>query len=147
MSFVAIASAQRAMRAEKKAKRAIKAKRITKAKRLKLRKPSHAEMVRKADKAFSLRVRECGLCESGRPNHAGPLQCAHGFSRRYHATRWQFRNAFSLCAGCHVFFTHRPIEWDEWIRDRMGADRYESLRQLALHAPNPDMAEVLRSLA
>ena len=140
VSFPALISASLAMRAARKAKRKLKAKRIAK-----VRKPTHAQLVKKADILFGAAVRAAGICESGRDKHAGPLQCAHGFSRRYHGTRWELRNAFSLCAGCHVFFTHRPIEWDEWMRGRMGAERYEALRSLALLG-RPDMERVLAEL-
>ena len=109
------------------------------------RKTSHAALVRKADAAFSLRVREVSACVSGRADHAGPLQCAHGFSRRYQGTRWDFRNAFCLCAGCHVYFTHRPLEWDEWMRSRMGLG-YEVVRLQALNGGKQDMAEVIASI-
>ena len=103
-------------------------------------------MVRKADILFSLAVRAVGRCEA-LGEHKGPLQCAHGFSRRYRAVRWDSRNAFSLCAGHHVYFTHRPIEWDEWMRETMGFELYEFLRVLALIGPKPDMEAILRGLS
>ncbi len=109
------------------------------------RKTSHAALVRKADKLFSLRVRSAGACVSMRDGHAGPLQCAHGFSRRYQGTRWDFRNAFCLCAGCHVYFTHRPLEWDEWMRYRMGF-AYESVRLKALNGGKQDMDAIIAEL-
>jgi len=129
-----------------KASAAKKAKRLAKAKRLKLAKPSHSKLVKKADAAFGGIVRSVGFCQSGRPNHAGPLQCAHHFSRRYEATRWTIGNASCLCAACHVFFTHRPLEWDEWLRQRMGLERYEAMRELALRGGKQDMDRVLSEL-
>ena len=140
MSIPALYSAQRKQRALKAAKRQAKAK------RLKIAKPSHSKLVKKADAAFGVLVRSVGFCQSGRPNHAGPLQCAHGFSRRYEATRWTIGNAWALCAGCHVFYTHRPLEWDEWLRRRMGLERYEAMRELALRGGKQDMDRVLAEL-
>lgn len=119
--------------------------RAEKAKRIGTKKPSHSKLVQKADKLFSLIVRSVGRCESGRPNHAGPLQCAHHFSRRYEATRWDRRNASCFCAGCHVYFTHRPLEWDEWLRGRLGSN-YETLRKLALNGGKQDLESTLMVL-
>lgn len=118
-----------------------------------LKKPKRAkrDYSKQCDVLFSQVVRARGKCESGRlARHSGVLQCAHGFSRRYRAVRWDERNAWSLCAACHVFFTHHPIEWTDWMIDRLGAEQYEELRQLALHGPIPDTKELvleLRSLA
>ena len=130
--------AKRQAAAERKAKRKAKAKRMG-------RKPTHSALVKKADALFGAVVRSVGRCESGRPNHAGPLQCAHLFSRRYEATRWTRANATCLCAGCHVFFTHRPLEWDEWMRARLGPG-YEPLRRMALDGGKLDMVGVLEDL-
>ena len=58
------------------------------------------------------------------------LQAAHGFSRRYHATRWNLLNGWCLCSGCHVRYTFDPIGWDDILRDLMGT-RYEELRTTA----------------
>lgn len=95
-----------------------------------VRKTPIAAVKRRMDKNFSLYIRGRGHCESGREKHAGVLQCAHGFSRRYTATRWDTRNAWCLCAGCHKYYTHHPIEWDEWMRSRM--ENYEAIRLKAI---------------
>lgn len=102
--------------------------------------------VERADKLFSGLIRSHGGCQSGRDSHLGVLQCAHGFSRSYKAVRWDERNAWSLCAGCHVYFTHHPLEWDEWMLDRMGFETYWSVRTLALSHEVPDLADVIASL-
>lgn len=75
---------------------------------------------------FSKLVRAKGFCH--RCLKTEGLQCAHVFSRRYLTVRWDFRNAFCLCQGCHVFFTHRPIEWEDWCRKQMGDQAYDTLR-------------------
>lgn len=100
-----------------------------------------------ADKLFSLIVRSHGRCQSNRPTHLGNLQCAHGFSRRYRNVRWNFNNAWCLCAGCHTFFTHRPIEWDVWMLDTMGVELYTEVRSLALDTTTkPKVGEILEGL-
>ena len=102
--------------------------------------------VLEADRLFSLAVRAVGRCESGRETHLGNLQCAHGFSRSYKAVRWDRRNAWSFCAGCHVFYTHKPIEFDLWMLDRLGIELYGELRELALTHRTPDLELVLAEL-
>lgn len=81
----------------------------------------------KCDKLFSIFIRArdkvCVACGSARN-----LQCAHVFSRRYLKVRWDERNAVALCAGCHVKFTHFPLEWEDFIIERMGQDEYTQLR-------------------
>ncbi len=84
------------------------------------------------DRLFSLHIRNRGTCESGRPNHNGSLQCAHGFSRRYLTVRWNPNNAWAFCGGCHVFYTHHPIEWDDWLCDRWGLALYGVMKGMAL---------------
>lgn len=78
---------------------------------------------------------ECGSFEF--------VQCAHGFSRSYRATRWDDRNAFPLCRACHVRYTHRPLEWDVWLRERWGAVEYDAIRTKALSHQAPDMDELV----
>jgi hypothetical protein len=94
------------------------------------------------DRLFSLIVRDRGQCESGRDKHAGNHQCAHGFGRRYLGTRWDERNAFCLCAGCHTFYTHHYIEWDLWLLDRWGVQLYTEIRERALSTDKTDLLAV-----
>lgn len=105
---------------------------------------SQKARVNHLDRLFSVLTRAGGECV-----HCGAterLQCAHGFSRRYRNVRWDSRNAFCLCQGCHLFFTHRPLEWDEWLRDRWGEDLYAELRALALSIAKVDLDEVRAAL-
>jgi hypothetical protein len=100
-----------------------------------------------ADRLFSLAVREVGYCEvnDGKP-HNGNLQCCHLFSRSYKAIRWDRRNALSGCQAHHTYYTHRPVEWDELMRERLGYDLYAELRDLALTHVAPPLDEVLAEL-
>jgi hypothetical protein len=103
-------------------------------------------LMEECDTLFSKVIRSRGTCESGRMSeHNGSLQCAHGFSRSYRATRWIEEQCFALCSGCHTYYTHRPIEWDDWMRARLG-ERYEPIRVLALTGRNPDLGEVVEKL-
>lgn len=96
------------------------------------------------DIIFSRLVRRPGYCEICGSTEV--VQCAHGFSRRYRAIRWDFRNAFCLCRKCHMHYTHRPIEWDNWLMDRWGEDLYNELRTLALRGGKTDFPKLLASL-
>ena len=110
------------------------------------RKTTPAALKRKADALAGAIVRARGACESGRDSHAGPLQWAHGFSRTYRAVRWDLRNGFCLCAGCHFYYTNRPLEWDEWLRYHLGAAYYD-LRAAALRGEKRPMEDVVAELA
>ena len=99
-----------------------------------------------ADKRFGEIVRSIGMCESGRLEHKGNLQCAHGFSRRYRTTRWDLKNAWCLCAGCHKYYTERPLEWDDWLIARWGRPTYEAMRFKALAGYKIDTKAVLAEL-
>lgn len=82
------------------------------------------------------------------PNHVckGPIQAAHGFSRRYRGTRWDLRNGFPLCAGGHLKYTYDPLMWDYWLRTWWGPLTYADLRAQALATTKPNHAEVLAEL-
>lgn len=120
------------------------------------RKGTPAALAREADRLWSLIVRYSAShgCEAGCGSsegtiigpHVGALQAAHGFSRRYRNTRWLPVNGFALCAAHHVYWTHRPIEWDEWLRVAWGQETYYELRLLALRTTPPDVSAALEKL-
>jgi len=106
------------------------------------RKKLKAECDRLFSRFIRLRDGRCRLSGSP-PDCRGSLQCAHLFSRRYFATRWDPLNAWGLCAAHHVFYTHRPLEWDELIRRETA---YEHLRRTALSQPMPALEPTLETL-
>src|SRR5690606_38340030 len=59
------------------------------------------------------------------------LQCAHWISRRYRNTRWAPDNAFSLCAGCHMWFSDHPTEFGRCAIGMRGEETYQRLREAA----------------
>lgn len=59
------------------------------------------------------------------------LQCAHIISRDYKSIRCDLGNAMTLCRSCHMHYTHRPLEWEQWVNDTFGG-LYERLKQTAL---------------
>jgi 5-methylcytosine-specific restriction endonuclease McrA len=92
-------------------------------KRVKAKKRIRAKSKRKmklhdADKLFSQYIRtrdgwQCRICGG-----IESIQCGHLVSRRYRALRWNPDNAIAICAKDHVFYTHRPLEWDATIEER-----------------------------
>ncbi len=106
------------------------------------KKPTKRARAKACDVLFGTLVRAPGYCINCGSTEV--IQCAHGFSRSYHAVRWDLRNAFPLCRREHMHFTHRPLEWDEWLHATWGDDLYEELRALALTHQWPDM-EVLHA--
>ena len=119
-------------------------KRIARGKRpAKVRKTPRSKLKRMADKLWSLIVRAAGKCRICGKEEG--LQGAHGFSRRYLGTRFDLRNGWCLCAGCHKSMTHRPIEWDAFMRRELGPI-YEELRTKALTGGAPDYEDVIARL-
>ena len=101
-----------------------------------------------ADRYFAQYIRQRDIyCQNcGRSDS---LQCAHIYSRSYKAIRCDERNAIALCKGCHLRFTHRPIEWDRYVRLKFGDALIDELRDIALRYERQDwkaLAEHYRGL-
>lgn len=117
-----------------------------KGKRTSRRRKQRKARLHDADRLFSQYVRgrdgwACVRCHS-------PFspQCAHLISRSYRAIRWNPENATTLCQSCHVFFTHRPLEWIDWCEERWPG-RYAILKAQALAGvKHVDYDEVCASL-
>ena len=79
------------------------------------------------DRLFSKLIRLGGKCKKcGRKEN---LQCAHIHSRRNFNTRWDEDNAVALCCYHHLFWAHKePVQFSEWVKERMGEKRYNDLR-------------------
>lgn len=110
----------------------------------KKRKGKRASIARECDRLWSLIVKRKGRCDEC--GSAQYLQAAHGISRRYRATRWLPINGFALCRKHHVFWTHRPLEWTEWLRAAWGDLGLMELHYLALKNEKQDMPAVLAKL-
>lgn len=71
-----------------------------------------------ADKLFSKHIRSIGHCQAeGRTKVkcGGQLQCAHLITRSNIRLRYEEYNVLCLCAGHHRYWTHRPLEWSEFL--------------------------------
>jgi hypothetical protein len=100
----------------------------------------------KADVAFSRIVRGSldGKCWAygHRFGCEGYIQCCHIISRRYRAIRWAAENAVPMCSAHHVYFTHHPLEWEDYI----GPVTWAELRHRALNDPPEKAADALKRL-
>ena len=72
----------------------------------------------------------CEVC--GRTGNR--LNSHHFFGRRTKGTRWDEKNGFCLCAGCHIlnasFSAHQtPSLFHEWAIKKRGEEWYESLKE------------------
>lgn len=105
---------------------------------------------RHADKLFSQLVRSLGWCECcGKAGGEVQLQCAHWLSRRYSNIRVDPSNAFCLCAGCHIYFTHNPTAFSDWALKQRGRGTYKRLREAAESGAKVDwisQVEVLKQM-
>jgi len=89
-----------------------------------------------ADRYFSLCVRKranwtCERCRVGYTPPTAALHCSHFMSRGNYGTRFDPLNAASLCYGCHMYFTGRPLEHLSWFAARVGLDEVERLKRSA----------------
>ena len=89
------------------------------------------------DRLFSQYIRRkagyaCEKC--GRRD--SKLECAHVYSRRYKATRWEPDNAMCLCFTCHRYYTEHPHQWTEYTENKLGK-RLDELWKMAQKAPAP----------
>lgn len=94
------------------------------------RPPSKPRFMEKADRAFSKYIRardgKCLSCGSSEF-----LQCAHLITRSYKSIRVNELNAVALCRSCHVKYTHKPLEWRQWVETRYPG-RWDELKGVAL---------------
>jgi len=101
---------------------------------------------KKADALFGKHVRERGVCQlqEMQPETAcsGALQWCHIISRSYRAIRWNEENSLCGCQSHHMFFTHRPLEWQAAI-DIFEPGLWDELRYRALNDPPMDPKEVI----
>jgi 5-methylcytosine-specific restriction endonuclease McrA len=99
-----------------------------------------------ADRLFSqyIRTRDGWACtRCGSPFN---VQCAHLIGRAYRSIRFNPMNATALCSKCHIFYTHRPLEWMDYCEEKWPG-RFATLRVQALAAhEHPDYDAVCESL-
>lgn len=68
---------------------------------------------------------KCRRCGSERR-----LQWCHIYSRRYPSLRWDPDNALCLCAGCHLWQHHNPLDSSAWVEQAIGPATAARLRTI-----------------
>jgi len=79
----------------------------------------------KATRLHAQIIRSHGECEACGSTNA--LQCAHIISRKYARTRTMLENAFCLCASCHRIFTDNPVDFSQFVLEKIGDAGYAEL--------------------
>ena len=115
---------------------------MPKPKKPKVKKPKYNKKI--ADTLFSVIIRSAGKCF--RCGNTYNLQCAHIFSRGYYTIRWSFDNAVCLCSGCHIYFTYKPLEWEDFIKSKFGEAKWMDLRKRALTYQKIDYKAIVENL-
>ena len=97
-----------------------------------------------SDILFSRSIRErdgwtCQRCGSVYEPPTSALHCAHMFSRRTKATRWDKDNACALCFGCHQYLDSHPNEKLAFFRERLGDEAFDALASRAHAKRNRDV--------
>jgi 5-methylcytosine-specific restriction endonuclease McrA len=109
---------------------------------------THAK--READRLCRLVVLERDGYTCQRCGATEAIQWCHILTRSELSLRWNPLNSLALCASCHVYMTHRPVEWMEWVDDHYEQKRVDWLRLIRLlsvqRGIKPDYAEIIASL-
>ena len=104
-------------------------------------------IVNRLDRMFSEFIRlsrnlTCERCGKKYAKLCTGIQTAHIISRRHYNTRWHERNAFCLCAGCHIYFHGHPHEFNEFVLKHRTDEEMTLLRGLANEKWHGDFAVV-----
>lgn len=100
---------------------------------------------KQADTLWSQFVRQRDrVCQScGHDGSQWVLQGAHIIGRRYLAVRFDPDNGMALCVRCHLYFTHRGLEWVDFV----GEERWFELKAKAQAPhPRPDYEAIIADL-
>lgn len=82
----------------------------------------------KCDVMFSKLIRKKGFCEWPCCGRVENLQCSHIYTRDLLSVRWDLKNAFCFCAGCHKYKWHmHPTMAIEVAKLLLGEYEYSEL--------------------
>lgn len=95
-----------------------------------------------ADKAFGdyIKVKADNMCEyCGR---FGRMETSHFHGRRKASTRYDEENVSCLCSEHHRYFHEHPNIYVDWMKKRLGSERYELLNVRAETIMKVDRNEI-----
>lgn len=85
--------------------------------------------IRRMDTYVREQVRKRGCCQKcGSHSY---LQTSHIYSRRYMNLRFRPENVHLLCAKCHLWWHHKPVEAIEWAHVFMGEQNMDALKVMS----------------
>lgn len=75
----------------------------------------------------------CQYPECGRYFPEGERQGCHSHhavaGRTAHSTRWRLENGITLCFGHHMIAHQRPLDFADFMRERLGSELYDEIRR------------------
>lgn len=112
---------------------------VARPKKVKL--PSLAKLKKETDRLHSLFIREkypkeCYTCRAT----GKVLQCGHFISRLYLATRWEENNTRPQCVGCNIWGKGKPLDFEERLKEEIGADVVEQMKAKRKELIKPNRA-------
>jgi hypothetical protein len=112
-----------------------------------MRKPTRKGLIKKLDTICSEIVRARGRCLKCGASDYPHLDPAHIFSRKYLNTRWDIDlNIICLCDGCHFWAHANPILFTEFVRKKLGEDKYQLLKEAHNLIYKPTLADLQEKL-
>ena len=97
-----------------------------------------------ADELFRQIIRSKGFCQ--RCGKKENLQTAHIIPRSYHQVRHDLDNAFCFCSGCHRWGHSFPIQFEIFVKAKIGETHYQELKQRALDYKTIDYPAIIKRL-
>lgn len=114
----------------------------------KTKKVKRSTLSNKADKLFSLKIREVGICMLAgidKVKCGGSLQCMHIVGRANRRLRWDDMNALCGCAGHHTYYTNHPWEWVGIIQNKFPS-KYAYIEKHRNEIWDKDILKILSEL-
>lgn len=87
-----------------------------------------------ADDAFSKAIRAaadytCECCGKKYDQSSMGLHCSHFFGRRAYSVRFDPKNAWAHCYGCHQRLGSNPYDFTKWVESKIGCGMLQILRE------------------
>ena len=102
----------------------------------KMNKPKLSELIKEADRLFSLLVRQKAADENGlvrcctcrKPHHWKKIQCGHFMSRACMSTRYDEKNVGCQDIACNIFLQGNQYEFSLYLDKKYGEGTAEATK-------------------